>query len=187
MFIQPAEQIVLHHLIPFGFFTDAKVHAILEIFLHQEQRFIGICGGRERRDGIVAMLLANRVEPGMNEWQCVCSCGGLTAGNRGYEAWPFFECMETKAAFVAKPAFVYGYVTAADGSVDLSIAGCVAWNAAADRPRRMVDAKIAAGAAAATHRVCPLQKPRSNFESEIRTRQRANRAHVHDIHGIRIG
>src|SRR5262245_30718765 len=122
MLVQPAEQIVLHYLISLGLFIDAEIHAILEILLHQEKRFIRVRGGSECGDGLVAIFLSNRVEPGVNKRQCVCSRRGLASDNCGHKAGPSFERVEAETAFVAKPALVHSYVAPADGTINLSVA-----------------------------------------------------------------
>src|SRR5438128_1292337 len=74
--------------------------------------------------------------------------------------------MEAQPAFIAKPALVDANVASADRSINLSVRSGVAGNSAASRPRRMINAEVAAGAARANRRGS-LQEPHTDLESEI--------------------
>ena len=50
----------------------------------------------------------------------------------------------------------------------------------------MIDAQITPRAAAAADRVRSLEKPRTDLESKVRTRERANRTDIDDIAGVGI-
>ena len=97
-----------------------------------------------------------------------------------------FHRMEAQPAFIAQPALVDVDIAPADRSVDLAVGCGVAGNAATHRASRMIDAQIAAGAAAAADRAGSLEKPDAHLESKIRAGQRANRTDIDDIAGIWI-
>jgi len=86
--------------------------------------------------------------------------------------------MEAQPAFIAQPALVDVDVSTADRSVDFAIACGLTGNAAAQRSSRVIDTQVASRAAATANAGGTLQKPRPHLESEIRTRERSNRADV---------
>ena len=76
------------------------------------------------------------------------------------QARPAFERMEAQPAFIAEPALVDVDIAPAHGSINLAVRCGIAGNAAAHSASRMIDAQVAAGAAAAANRICSLEKPR---------------------------
>src|SRR5262245_43628916 len=99
---------------------------------------------------------------------------------------PSFECVKAEPAFVAQPTLVHFDVAPADCAIDLA-GGCrISRNAAANGSGGVIDTQVAAGAASAANGIRSLQKPDSDFESEIRARERANRTHIDDIHRVGI-
>src|SRR5436190_7599787 len=98
------------------------------------------------------MHTANGLEALMNQLE------GLV-GVRGAQPGPSLHCMKTQAPFVAEPALVDFDISPADGSIDRSLCCGDAGNAATLGPGRMIDAQIAAGAAAAADGVGSRQEP----------------------------
>src|SRR6516165_10549805 len=89
---------------------------------------------------------------------------------------PAFEGVKAEPAFVAQPTLVHFDVAPADGTIDLASCCRISRNAAANGSGRVIDTQVATGAASAANGIRSLQKPDSDFESEIRARERANRA-----------
>src|SRR5262249_8465240 len=102
------------------------------------------------------------------------------------QARPTLQRVKAQTAFITKPTLVHVDIPAADGPVNLSIAGCITGNAAANRSGRMINTKVATGTAAGANRIRTFEKPYANFEAKISARQGADRTSIDYIHRIRI-
>src|ERR1041385_8863482 len=104
MFIEAAEQVVLALLVQLDFFAKPEIHSILEVPLHQKQRFVGVCRRSERGYGSVSVLFSDRFETLVNYREQIFGKLFLSTNAGLTQARPAIHRMEAEAAFIAQPA-----------------------------------------------------------------------------------
>src|SRR5262249_42666746 len=157
--IPPLQEVVFHCLIGFALVCNPEVDTVSEILSGQKKRFVGVGRGSETADCVVSGLVSHLFETKVRGRQGIFNAGGLSFNGGVHQPGPALQRMETEAAFITKPALVHLDVSPSDGAVNLSFGVRIAGNAAAEGPRGMIDAEIAARAAAGADRTGALKKP----------------------------
>ena len=69
MFVETPQQLVLLFLVKFDFLAQPEIDNTFEIFLQQEQRFVGVGRGSQAGKAGVSVLLPNRFKAVVNDLQ----------------------------------------------------------------------------------------------------------------------